>query len=150
VLDLLLSPFFDCTRYWVHGSWLARIWCCPVDVESSIAPASNKTCSRSSKRSSESSIPTQRRIRSSGRPRAARVAASIEACLEEGKFELEIQSMRMATSGTTSHHQQTVESLRISYNSVRTGHDVIMRCIPLYVWALNVAGRSYSKLQRAS
>ena len=66
---------------------LTRTYRCSVKVESSIAPASNNACSRSSRRSPESSIPTQRRIRSSGRPRAARVAGSIEACLCKERVE---------------------------------------------------------------
>ena len=50
-----------------------------------IAPASNKAWRRSSRRSAGSSIPTQRRIKSSGSPRAARVAGSIEACLRRAQ-----------------------------------------------------------------
>ena len=49
----------------------------------SCTPASISALSRSSSRSCASSIPTHNRMRSSGRPRAARVAESIEACLQK-------------------------------------------------------------------
>jgi len=48
----------------------------------SCTPASINTLSRSSSKSCASSMPTHSRMRSSGRPRAARVAESIEACLQ--------------------------------------------------------------------
>lgn len=54
----------------------------PASSTTLIAPASNKAASRSSIKSSESSIPTQSLIKSSGKFLSARRAGSIEAWLD--------------------------------------------------------------------